>query len=792
MAEYWLSGFSDTTVLLLVDVLSQDEQTATRTVRVRIYSKNHARKNWDDQESNYDRRYYYENFNADITVGRDNLTYRINPRGVQNPDLTTFLRHNNPTGLLYDKELVIPYGENKVEADGVESVPVSIKMYAGSTTNRRLLHGVSTTFSLPAIPYRPTVSFSGNVIGAPVVVSIEQRIQLARHRVTWAFGSLSGVIGEEVADSVSWTPSIDQFAPALPNLTSGMLQVRVETFVNGTKLGEYVFEHSLRLPDSVRPDLSGLTLTDGNGKASALQLGNNRFVQQESTIRVRFDGANGVKGSSVISYRAELYRFVNGQWQKTPLSTTSNNGFIGNANFSGRAKVVGYVTDSRGRQSLIREVEVTFLEYHPPVLSFRAERTGADNTRVNVSRHLRIAPLMVDNRQKNVANLTFDVVDIQTEQRTNNIGGAANWTGRTEYEKVNWEGTLDGAYHVGKSFLFIGHLSDTFHTASFEYRVGVEALPASISRYGMGIGKEWTRGVLDVGGSADKPAYFDCDIFVYDNPIQMHALTGRDGQNLNTATNPDLITKAGFYYLLNGPGRPNGRNGYLLVQQYNTDSNYITQLYIDASDGRIYTRIRNNGTWRPWKQLATTDLIGSQKQKLSEDNGVAIQVTGDWNNVTTTGFYRGSGLANQPSKAGAHSWYYVRVTGHDAGRTWVLQEAVDFNGVGSWYRVKVNNVWQPWKEYIVAPERIDWTSTGAAGVHYKVNGEVVSVRINKTRFATSSESMGVIPTRYLPIQGVVSKFQTPNGQLNIATNGAMTMQNITSTSGVITQITWQI
>lgn len=777
--------------VIIVDEVSQNRNANSTTLRIRAHfvpvTQTGTLEQWSSQ-----RQPVFLPTKCTLTI--DGVDYVWNIPDGSAYSHSPYWIQQNPTGLLIDKTLTFVH-----DGQGNRSIPISISLISNSAN---VYHGgIAETHRITSIAQTSTATISGNVIGNPVSIAISRSTEALTHKIYWSYGTLSGTISENATTSASWTPSLAQLAPQIPNASSGVARIRVESYVNGTKSSERTYEHILHLPDTVKPSLTGITLIDGNQKASALNLGANTFVQAQSNIRPRFDGANGIYGSQIVSYRAEIQCWVNNQWQATTLSTTANNGLTGNANFSGRAKVVAYVTDSRGRQSDRREVEINYLPYHVPAISFRGERTGADDVKINVIRNLKIAPLTVGTMQKNTARLSFDVVDVQTNQRTNNIGGSANWTGATEHEKINWTATLDGTYDVGKTYLVIGKLSDAFHTSTFEYRVGVQAVPVSISKHGLAVGKEWTRGVLDVGNS-NLPAYFDCDIYAWNNPIQMHQLTGRDGQNLNTATNPDSITKAGFYYLLNGPGRPNGTNGYLLVQQYNTDTNYSTQLYIDASNGRIYTRIRFNGTWQPWKQLATTDLIGSQKQKLSEDNGVAIQVTGDWNNVTTTGFYQGNGLANQPSKAGAHSWYYVRVTGHNAGRTWALQEAVDFNGVGSWYRVKLDNVWQPWKEYALEKPAPTWVSTGVAGCHYKVNGSVVSLRLKPTLpYTTSNFSLGSIPTNLVPIAGqdtlfkvrVVGPYTTIDMDVKVTQTGAVGLVGNTSGNHTLaTQITWQI
>ncbi|HFR4576459.1 TPA: DUF859 family phage minor structural protein [Streptococcus suis] len=779
-----VSTYNSHKSVIVVDEVSQNGNNNTTTVRVRAHLVPSTQKGTLSQWSNQRRPGSTTPTKVTLTV--DGVDYVWNmPDGYANSHYNYWIQQN-PTGLLIDKTLTFVH-----DAQGNRSIPIKLLL------NGTIFYhdGIAETHRITSIAQTSTETISGNVIGNLVSIAISRSTEALTHKIYWSFGTLSGTISENATTSATWTPTLAQLAPQIPNSSSGIARIRVESYVNGTKNGERTYEHNLYLPSTVKPTLTGLTLTDGNDKAKALNLGANTFVQAQSNIRPRFDGANGIYGSQIVSYRAEIQRWVNNQWQATTLSTTANNGLTGNANFSGRAKVVAYVTDSRGRQSDRREVEINYLPYHVPAISFRGERTGADDVKINVIRNLKIAPLTVGNMQKNTARLSFDVVDVQTNQRTNNVGGSANWTGATEHEKINWTATLDGTYDAGKTYLVIGKLSDAFHTSTFEYRVGVQAVPVSISKHGLAVGKEWTRGVLDVG-NGNLPAYFDCDIYAWNNPIQMHQLTGKDGQNIVTSTTPDAITKIGFYFLSNGPGRPNERNGHLIVQQLGTDTKYVSQIYIDAFDGRIYTRIRNNGTWRPWKQLATTDLIGSQKHKLSEDNGVAIQVTGDWNNVTTTGFYRGSGLANQPSKAGAHSWYYVRVTGHDAGRTWVLQEAVDFNGVGSWYRVKLNGAWQPWKEYALEKPAPTWVSTGVAGCDYKVSGSVVSLRINNFNTGYNAISnLGTIPSQYVPNANKTTDFAVLSSsgvtfKVQVLSSGAITCDRSNVT--ITTQITWQI
>ncbi|HFI0306323.1 TPA: DUF859 family phage minor structural protein [Streptococcus suis] len=773
-------------IIVQIDTLEVSETLNQSKARVRIYHKSLGGLdwNWGYEQSSYINGGYFFGLTATFSVNGVNSTWTFTgPQETWN--LFKYYKNNNPSGMLYDNEVIIQHGP-----DGRKTFNISVAFENNTGSVVQNLGSFSINHTLNRINHKSTATITGNTIGSPVTIAIERSTTGLTHKLYWTFGSLSGTISENATTSATWTPSLPQLSPQIPNSSSGKATIRLETYVGAEKTGERNYEITLNLPSTVKPTLTGITLTDGNDKAKALNLGANTFVQAQSNIRPRFDGANGIYGSQIVSYRAEIQRWVNNQWQATTLSTTTNNGLTGNANFTGRAKVVAYVTDSRGRQSDRREVEINYLPYHVPALSFVGDRTGASDDKINVTRTIRIAPLTVNNMQKNTGRLTFDVVDIQTNQRTNNIGGSADWVGTTEHEKLNWVATLNGTYDVGKSYLVIGKLSDAFHTVTFEYRVGVQAVPASISKFGMAIGKEWTRGVLDVGGSAQLPAYFDCDIYVREKPIQLHQLTGKSGQNINTGTHPDNITENGFYYLLNGPGRPNDKNGYLDVQRYNADNRYVQQTYIDVTDGRVLVRVKNNNTWQPWKQLATTDMVGAQKHRLTADDGTAIMATGDWNNYLTTGFYIGSSLTNEPKFNGMLTGKYVRVTRFS--ESFVLQEAIDIAGNVSCYRVKNNGTWQPWKQYAMASIASSWTSTGVTGVDYKVTGDVVSLRINIASLPSATTSLGNIPSQYLPVKNAESRFQLAGAMLYISANGAISTRYGTSGLAVHTQVTWQI
>jgi hypothetical protein len=75
---------------------------------------------------------------------------------------------------------------------------------------------------------------------------------------------------------------------------------------------------------------------------------------------------------------------------------------------------------------------------------------------------------------------------------------------------------------------------------------------------------------------------------------------------------------------------------------------------------------------------------------------------GDWNNALSTGFFRGSNMANAPGGSGANGWTWVIVQAHDPSQ-WISQIGHTYTSNGGnvgtnqvWRRVKLNGTWTAW------------------------------------------------------------------------------------------------
>lgn len=486
MADYGSNNDRGYNLLLRVEETGTSTANNTSTVRVQLWLRN-------GQTT-------FGMYNCSASVSIDGQTLSWSGR----PDMYSM----NSSLHLIDKTITIAHNSN-----GQKTIGFSATFSGSGGWSPGQLNTGNQFLRLRDIPRSSTASVSGNMIGSPITISINRASADFTHHVSWQFGSLSGVVATGATTSCSWTPEVARLALQIPNATSGIGTILVQTVYGGKVIGESRIQVALQLPSSVVPSLSSISLSDLNTIAQNAITGNT-FASLESNPKVIFNGATGIYGSTIPSsgYRAEVFKFEGNKWVQLQNVTSSQNGGVGGINHVGRAKISAFVTDSRGRQSPRKEVEITLLEYFKPILSFTSVRVGTAMNQLNVIRKVKIAPLIVDNTQKNRATMTWDIIDLATGTKTTNVGGAANWTTTTEHTKENFQATLNGTYDQTKSYTIIGHLRDLFYESHFEFTVGPEKVVYGLSPTGMGIGKAWTRGILDVDGS--QPSYFDGDIIM--------------------------------------------------------------------------------------------------------------------------------------------------------------------------------------------------------------------------------------------------------------------------------------
>ncbi|HEW4705341.1 TPA: structural protein [Streptococcus pneumoniae] len=500
-------------------------------------------------------------------------------------------------------EVTIPH-----ESDGTKTFSV----WASFDPNNGV-HGnitISTKYTLSSLPRSSAVAgLDGDRnLGSRHTIRIDRKASSFTHQVWYrVFGSDWIDLGKNHTTSVSFTPSLD-LARYLPKSSSGVMDICVRTYNGTTQIGSDVYSNGwyFKIPDSVKPTFTDLSLTDMNTVARRL-LGGNDFLQIISDIQVNFNNASGAYGSTITGYRAEIVNKKN--------SVSENGGRLGMMNFNGSATIRAYVTDSRGRRSDTKDITINIIEYFAPSFSFSALRTRGNPNTLQVLRNARIAPIMQLGKQRNVMSLTFKVAQIGNENFTDDNGSASgNFT--SVHTLTNSAANMAGNYPSNKSFVIIGKLEDKFTSVEFSTTVATESVVMSYDKNGrVGIGK-----VAEFG----KPGSVDVlgDIYSNSKPIQQYQLTDGNGCGKLIKQDFNSMKDTGFWWIDGtSPNNPFGAWGMLEVFRPNPNSQECIQRFTTSFG---YMAVRENGfdnNWRPWRYLV------QQSKSTNNSDYVALSKT---------------------------------------------------------------------------------------------------------------------------------------------------------------------
>lgn len=568
----------------------------------------------------------------------------------------------NSSLLIFGKDYVVNHDGN-----GNKTVNISFKLDInaggyGSAT-------VSLSIPLPQIHRASDVSAATGTIGSAMTINISRKNNSFTHTVKYSFGSKSGTIATGVGTSCSWTPPAD-LATVIPNATSGNGGITVDTYSGSTKIGSKSAQLTLNVPTSMTPKLGSITLTDSNTAVKNLLNTANTFAEIVSDIKVAFNSATGVQGSTITGYHAEI---VNKNQ-----STNANNGNLGVMKWNGSAQVKAWVIDSRGRSSNAATTNITVLEYFLPTLTFTAIRgdTNQSSDKIVVSRTAKIAPLKIGNTQKNSFKLSFKTAPFGSTTYTADTGAGVN--DKVTNTLTNSKATLSGTFDIGKSYEVYGVLEDALTSSGT-----VKAPPVSPEKMVMGMAET----AVSFGKYPENANAVDSDwVFKYKNKdIQHHRLTNNDGAAIRLSNYTDLntVTESGFYCgykLKNSPITADWE--YVRVSRH-ADTSWILQEVIDYNGSISAFRVKASNSWQSWKRYAMRDELKNQ---------------------TNTGW----------QSAGYAGSYYKR-----SGD--VLAIRFNFTGNGNTFVIATipASVWVAPQEYMF--EIAEWSISGADTGHVQVN-----------------------------------------------------------------------
>ena len=607
------------------------------------------------------------------------ITVRVNGLAIDTVNVDVGIGGNQDKSLL-SKDYRIDHSE-----DGSKefSLDVGLDINVGNYGSARVIQ----TVKLPSIPRASSGNDVTAIIGQPVTININRKHERFTHSI-WVkcVNYEKKVAGDDITTSYVWTPGME-LCEQFPNTSSGSGQVTIITYDGNREIGRDVKRLNLSIPDSVKPTLTGFTLTDGNAIAANIISGGEHFIKILSDIRVNFGAASGAYGSTITGYYAEIV----GKNQ----STTTNGGGLGLMNYDGQIVIRARVTDSRGRTSNAIERTVTILDYFPPILKFDVARTGLNGGTLTITRTAKVAPLIVNGSQKNKMTLTFKVKPLADTSYTSDTGPAAgSWTSISEL--VNSPANLSGQYPADKTWEVVGRIEDKITSAEFVAIITTEGAVISYSRFGVGINKIWERGALDVKG----------DIYANDKLIQMHQLTQKNGTAIYAYGKDFDQERTTGVYFKNGTenNNPARQYGWLLV--LNSNNECFQMFFPSVGTSEPAKRVLLAGKWSAWSTNARSDHANLK--------------------------------------------------------------------------------------------RTEWTSTGVNGVHYKRQGDLVTLRIN-IKAGSGDVALGRVPQELIPLPGtdamlhvtVFSVGQSEDRHLQVNQSGVVTLLS-GSAKDIRTQVTWSI
>lgn len=267
--------------------------------------------------------------------------------------------------------------------------PSPVKSSQGYSTNYLQWSACKISVTYEEAASQPGMSAYTLDMGTQVTLYTNRQSSAATHTLRYSFFSVNQTIATGVADSCAWTPPIS-LAAQIPNAASGWGTLLCDTYVNGKLVSTKSCTFTLRVPASVAPTISGVSIAEATAGIAA-QFG--AYVRTRSTLAVSI-AASGAQGSTVSSCRTTLDGAA-----YTGASFTSNT-----LNTAGSLTLTVTVTDSRGRTaSTTRTIAV--LDYSPPSLTkFTAERCNSsgtapqmDGTRVRVSVGGSVSPVGTKN-----------------------------------------------------------------------------------------------------------------------------------------------------------------------------------------------------------------------------------------------------------------------------------------------------------------------------------------------------------------------------------------------------------
>lgn len=423
-------------------------------------------------------------YTAGVTTTSSTYYFKENGTNIQ----YTYVKLGVTTNDHYFNDYIKTYYHNQ---DGAKSISINFsvetEMSEGANANLNNYAfksaNINTTISLPTISRISTLSPNDSfVMGKTTSMRINSYVSSFTHTLTYNFGNTSGTIGTGLTTSASWTPSMD-LGNQIPNSTSGVGSFTLKTYNGSTLIGSYTLNFTLWIAGDMFPTFN-FSYT-GNG------LYNNLFITEYSSVTFNITGATGSYGSTIKSYS------ISGEG----LNTTNTSGTSSKFSKSGTFTYTLSVTDSRNRTATKTQSIVVYY-YTAPTLSVnqcvRADESFKPSTTGSY------ATIEVSYSVQNPASQNVNSKLITLKYKLKGSDGyftTAQEITPSDYSSnafsINVSTTT---YDLSKAYELQISIKDDKKTTTLTVELPTATAILEISPNGIGVGKYWENGSLDISG----------------------------------------------------------------------------------------------------------------------------------------------------------------------------------------------------------------------------------------------------------------------------------------------------
>ena len=344
-------------------------------------------------------------------------------------------------------------------------------------------------WSLNAIPRASTFNQSATTFNmdGEGTIYINPASSSFTHKLYMHFGNRRVLLKDNPPTRQNFTVrfSASDFASQIPNATSGVGTLTLETYNGGSLVGSSSRQTYLNLPSNYIPSQPSVTVSDESSVPAKLGVSKTAGIYVKGMSLLRFScSSNGTVGSSISNYKVQIgnqsFGFSGGT---IDIDLSKFDVGIGSLN------AVITVTDSRGRTNS-RTVGINIQTYSAPKINnFSAARQNNGAT-VIITKPVNVSSIL--NGSTNINSYT-----VKTEYKLSSASTWTNWRNETNASAV----INSSGWDVTKSYDIRVTLADKLNQMVVTASISTAKTLISYHKdVGVGIGKMHERGALDVGG----------------------------------------------------------------------------------------------------------------------------------------------------------------------------------------------------------------------------------------------------------------------------------------------------